>query len=151
MIHADFRVPALDYETLLKVTQVLTKKHKEVEKMYRLACFNVLAHNRDDHSKNFSFLFDKDYCWRLSPAYDLTFSYGPNKEQSTMVMGEGSSPRVKHLNKLAEKFQLSNAKQILQEVITIVSNWHHFANEAGVSQKSTQMIARAINKSLSQN
>jgi serine/threonine-protein kinase HipA len=38
--------------------------------------FNVLAHNRDDHSKNFSYLMDKDGQWKLSPAYDLTFSSG---------------------------------------------------------------------------
>jgi serine/threonine-protein kinase HipA len=45
--------------------------------MYRLACFNVLAHNRDDHSKNFAFLMDESGVWKISPAYDLTFSFGP--------------------------------------------------------------------------
>ena len=43
--------------------------------MYRRMCFNVYAHNRDDHAKNFSFLYEEEKkCWRLSPAYDLTYS-----------------------------------------------------------------------------
>jgi serine/threonine-protein kinase HipA len=60
--------------------------------MYRLAVFNVLAHNRDDHAKNFSFLMDENGEWKLAPGYDLTFSSGPRGEQSTMVMGEGRNP-----------------------------------------------------------
>lgn len=57
-----------------------------VVKMFRLAAFNVLAHNRDDHAKNFTFLMDSNGLWRLSPAYDLIFSSGPRGEQS--MMGE---------------------------------------------------------------
>jgi serine/threonine-protein kinase HipA len=49
----------MDYEELLTLTAALTKDIREVEKMYRLAVFNVLAHNRDDHAKNFSFLMDE--------------------------------------------------------------------------------------------
>ncbi len=36
--------------------------------------FNVIAHNVDDHAKNFSFLMDRKGQWSLAPAYDLTFS-----------------------------------------------------------------------------
>jgi len=87
LLHADFRFPSLDYQDLLNLTSMLTRDVREVEKMYRLAVFNVLAHNRDDHAKNFSFLMDAHGKWTLSPAYDLTFSSGPGGEQSTMVMG----------------------------------------------------------------
>lgn len=99
LLHSDFRTPSLDYEDLLNLTAVLTKDVREVEKMYRLAVFNVLAHNRDDHAKNFSFLMDETGEWKLSPAYDLTFSSGPNGEQSTMVMGQGRNPTRKNLIK----------------------------------------------------
>ena len=63
LIHADHRSPALDYDMLLRVVLVLTKNIAEVEKAYTLACFNVLAHNRDDHSKNFSFLLHGKSSW----------------------------------------------------------------------------------------
>jgi serine/threonine-protein kinase HipA len=76
LLHSDFRTPSLDYEDLLNLTGVITKDIREVEKMYRLAVFNVLSHNRDDHAKNFSFLMDNHGEWKLAPAYDLTFSSG---------------------------------------------------------------------------
>jgi len=44
---------------LIALTGILTRDVREVEKMYKLAVFNVLAHNRDDHAKNFSFLMDR--------------------------------------------------------------------------------------------
>lgn len=87
LLHSDFRIPSLDYEDLIELTMVLTKDIREAEKMFRLAVFNVLAHNRDDHSKYFSFVMDSTGSWKLSPAYDLTFASGPNGEQSTMVCG----------------------------------------------------------------
>jgi len=60
LLHADFRVPSLEYENLLTLTFMLTRDFREVVRMYRLAVFNVLAHNRDDHAKNFSFLMDAE-------------------------------------------------------------------------------------------
>ncbi|SMN01455.1 HIPA PROTEIN [uncultured Candidatus Thioglobus sp.] len=88
LVHSDFRMPSLDYDDLLSLTFHLTKELNELLKMYRLACFNLFAYNRDDHAKNFSFLLDNNHKWRLSPAYDLTFSYGPGGEHSTTYLGE---------------------------------------------------------------
>jgi serine/threonine-protein kinase HipA len=56
-------------------------------------CFNVYAHNRDDHSKNFSFLYDdRTDRWNLSPAYDLTWSDTYYGEHTTTVNGNGRDP-----------------------------------------------------------
>ena len=61
-------------------------------------CFNVYAHNRDDHSKNFSFLYDDtNDLWHLSPAYDLTFSSTYYGEHTTTVNGNGRNPGKKEL------------------------------------------------------
>ena len=58
-------------------------------------CFNVFSHNRDDHSKNFSFLYDEDLNkWELSPAYDLTYSYSIHGEHATTVNGNGKYPTI---------------------------------------------------------
>jgi serine/threonine-protein kinase HipA len=92
LLHSDFRVTSLVYEDLVSFTSALTKDIREVENMFRLAVVNVLAHNRDDHAKNFCFLMDLTGGCKLSPAYDLTFSGGPGGEQSTMVLGEGKIP-----------------------------------------------------------
>ena len=54
-------------------THRITDNAADVELLYRLMCFNVFIGNRDDHSKNFSYLYDEESsAWRLAPAYDLT-------------------------------------------------------------------------------
>lgn len=56
ILETSHRIPNLDYDILMKLTLQLTKSMEECEKLYRLMCFNVFAHNRDDHSKNFSYI-----------------------------------------------------------------------------------------------
>ncbi len=144
VIHADHRVPALDYNLILRVVLALTRNIAEAEKAYKLACFNVLAHNRDDHAKNFSFLLNDAYSWVFAPAYDLTFSDGPGGEQSSMVMGEGRNPGVEQLKALGKEHSLKNAPRILAKVQAAVSRWRHHAAAAGVTAKSTKEIAGRI-------
>jgi len=71
----------------------------EVEEAYALACFNVMAHNRDYHARNFSFLLNKA-TWVFAPAYDLTFSEGAAWKRNTMMMSEVRNPGVEHLKAL---------------------------------------------------
>lgn len=144
LIHADHRHPSLDYDMVLRVVLVLTKNILEAEKAYALACFNVLAHNRDDHAKNFSFLSNHENAWAFAPAYDLTFSYGPAGEQSTMVMGEGKNPGVEHLQALGKKHGLKRAPEILATVQAAASRWRRHADQAGVSARSAKEIGESI-------
>ena len=142
LLDADFRVPALDYENLLTLTQVLTKDIREVEKMYRIAVFNVLSHNRDDHGKNFSFLMDSTGEWKLAPAYDLTFSSGPGGQQSTMVLGEGLNPSVSHLIKLGIENGLkrSTVNAIIEQTKDALNTWETLAKNYGVYKTNITFI-----------
>src|SRR6185295_14013196 len=63
---------AFDYRDLLKVTRRLTRDERAVAEMFRRACFNVFARNRDDHTRNFAFVMNEQGVWKPSPAYDLT-------------------------------------------------------------------------------
>ncbi len=146
LLHSDFRTLSLDYEDLLNLTAHLTRDVREVEKVYRLAVFNVLAHNRDDHSKNFSFLMDETGQWKLSPAYDLTFSSGPNGEQSTMVMGEGRNPGIEHLVKLGQEANIPKRKigAILDQTRVALAGWQSLAKNHWVSQVSFELILDKI-------
>lgn len=148
LIHSNFRFPSLDYEDLLSLTMALTKDIREVEKMFRLAVFNVLAHNRDDHAKNFSFLMNEFGEWKLSPAYDLTYSNGPGGEQSTMVVGEGRNITIKHLAKLGLDAKISKEliDQIIEQTRNAVSKWTFLANEYGISKSNIELINRVITK-----
>ena len=148
LIHSNFRFPSLDYEDLLSLTMALTKDIREVEKMFRLAIFNVMAHNRDDHAKNFSFLMDEFGEWKLSPAYDLTFSNGPGGEQSTMVMGEGRNITIEHLVKLGLEAKISKEliDQIIDQTRNSLSKWNYLANEYGISKSNIKLINSDITK-----
>jgi serine/threonine-protein kinase HipA len=146
LLHSDFRAPSLDYEDLIALTGRLTHDIREVEKMFQLAVFNVLAHNRDDHAKNFSFLMNENGEWKLSPAYDLTFSSGPGGEQSTMVMGEGKNPGVEHLTKLGIEAKISKPriKEIIDQTKSALSGWNKLAKAHGVSAENISLISKRL-------
>ena len=146
LLHSDFRTPSLDYDDLMALTMTLTKDVREVEKMYRLAAFNVFSHNRDDHGKNFSFLMNESGEWKVSPAYDLTFSSGPQGEQSTMVMGEGKNPTVDALIKLGLEAKLPKQKihDIIDQTKTALGQWQHLAKKYDVSKANIKLIDKKI-------
>ena len=99
LLELDFQQPSLDYHSLMKLTKILTRDNeKDMRERFRRMCFNVFAHNRDDHSKNFTYLYDdeKDR-WSLSPAYDLTYSNTYYGEHTTTVDGNGRNPGRKEL------------------------------------------------------
>lgn len=99
LLELDFEQPSLDYHSLMKLTKILTQDNSDdMDNMFRRMCFNVFAHNRDDHSKNFSFLYCEETDeWRLSPAYDLTYSNTYYGEHTTTVDGNGRNPGKKEL------------------------------------------------------
>ncbi|HSV46107.1 MAG TPA: type II toxin-antitoxin system HipA family toxin [Ramlibacter sp.] len=109
LLHADYRLPALDYETVLLATARLTGDVRETAKAFQRCVFNVLTHNRDDHAKNFAFVLDAQDRWKLSPAFDLTFSNGPGGQHCTSLAGEGSVPTLEHLRRVARSGGLREA------------------------------------------
>ena len=123
LLETSHRIPNLDYNDLMQLTLNLTKSFEEVEKLFRLMCFNVFSHNRDDHSKNFSFIYNEDLNkWELSPAYDLTYSYSINGEHATTINGNGVNPDLNDILKVAEKIGLDKkkAEKIAIEIREIV-------------------------------
>lgn len=149
LLHADHRIPSLDYETVIKATALLTKDMNEIEKQFKNVVFNIFAHNRDDHAKNFSFLMDDKGTWTVSPAYDLTFSAGPGGEHCTTLLGNGRNPGIKELLSLAmiAKINEKKALSIIDEVKSAVAKWKHFAEQAQVSERSLKNIQSVLEKS----
>lgn len=121
LLETSHRIPNLDYTLLMNLTMKLTRSFSEIEKLYRQMCFNVFAHNRDDHSKNFSYIY-KDDRWQLSPAYDLTYSNSIGGEHATTVNGNGINPGMKEVLAVADyiKFDYKKAKCIAEEIQDIV-------------------------------
>ncbi len=116
----------LEQKDLMLLTRILTRDNKEdVENMFRRACFNVFSHNRDDHAKNFSFLYDEKFdCWRLSPAYDLTYSNTYWGAHTTSVDGNGKNPDMQDLLSVGVKAGMRKKKcmEIIEEIKDICVN-----------------------------
>lgn len=123
LLDASHRLPTLDYNNLMSATLQLTRDFREVEKMFRLMCFNVFTHNHDDHAKNFSFLYD-DGRWHVSPAYDLVYADGMGGEHATAIDGEGKNPMDANIMAVANKAGLNprKAKEIMEMVKATVKN-----------------------------
>ncbi|MEM8961712.1 MAG: type II toxin-antitoxin system HipA family toxin [Acidobacteriota bacterium] len=147
LIHADFRVPSADYHQLLHVTRVLTRDHRDVVECFRRMVFNVLAHNRDDHVKNFAFRLDGSE-WRLAPAYDLIFSRGPCGEHTMTVDGEGRAPARRHLLEVAARAGIDRADTILDEVATAVERWPEHAEAVEVREETQTAVYKALVENL---
>jgi len=146
LVHADFRIPSGDYADLLKVTRLLTRNHADVLRLFRRMVFNVAAHNRDDHAKNFGFLINEAQEWTLTPAYDLTYSMGPGGEHSMTVLGEGRKPGLEHCLGVAAGAGIKSmeARAIIDRVNGAVGRWSEFAAMAGCSARAQATIATAI-------
>ena len=119
VLHADHRYPSLDYRQLAQATIALTRSVKELSKLMTLMVFNVLIQNKDDHSKNFSYIY-KNGSWQLSPAYDLLKSNGFGNEHSTSAAGSGN-PVKKDLLSVADyvNFPSEKMKNIINNVLEI--------------------------------
>jgi serine/threonine-protein kinase HipA len=146
MMHDNFRLSNLDYGKIMDCAFRLERDVRAYEKILRLATFNVFAHNRDDHSKNIGFLMDENGQWKVTPAYDLTFSSSGHGMHSTMVNGESANPTKEHLMGLAHYFNIKNASQIIEHVQSVIYNWKAYAKQCNVSADSRNKIEKVIGK-----
>ena len=146
MMHDNFRLSNLDYGNVMDCAFLLERDVRAYEKVLRIAAFNVFAHNRDDHSKNISFLMDENGNWKVAPAYDLTFSSSGHGMHSTMVSGESANPTKQHLMELAIYFKIKNASAIIDQVQEVIYNWKDYAVQCKVSTDSKNRIQKVIGK-----
>jgi serine/threonine-protein kinase HipA len=137
-------VPSIDYDGLLRATAAITRHAGDVEQAFRRMVFNVLAHNRDDHTRQHSYLMGADGDWRLAPAYDLTFSNGPGGEHYLAVEGEGRTPTRAQVMTLGRRHGLSD--RTIAEIIDVVrgalADWRAIAEELGVTASRVEIDRR---------
>ena len=146
LTHDNFRRSSIDYGHIIDTAYTLEQSATARKKVLCLAAFNIYSHNRDDHSKNFSWLMDESGNWTLAPAYDLTYSSTAINEHSTRVAGEGANPGRKHILTLAEEFSISRPSEIIEEVQDAISEWPNIAKECGVSKASLHRIQKKFNQ-----
>lgn len=144
MLEASHRLPSIDYDALLTAIGFATQDAREIEKAFRLMVFNVLAHNKDDHVKNFSILWNGSG-WVMTPAYDLTFSSSQHNQHMTAVNGSGN-PALKDIHAIAKNHSIKTSKKIINEVISAVKMWPQYAAQWGVDPDQINVYQGAMLK-----
>lgn len=148
MAHYDFNLAgAYGYEQAYEVMRRLDLPMADLEEQFRRMLFNLVARNQDDHTKNIAFLMDKAGRWRLSPAFDVTYSYNPD--------GAWTSRHQMSVNGKRDQFELADlvacarnaglkrgrAATLLEQVITAARRWKDHAEDAGVPERDAEKIA----------
>ena len=132
LLDIDFRIPSLGYLQYLRCMRMLTGSQAAVEDGFRHAVFNVIFNNKDDHSKNFSFMMDKAGRWSLAPVYDLAYNSGMNGYHQMDVTGEAKHPTRSDLLKLAKAADIKKNKaqamidqvaSVAEAFLTIIDNY----------------------------
>ena len=125
--------------------RTLRLPYSDAEQVYKRMVFNVVARNQDDHTKNFSFLMDNSGKWSLAPAYDVAYSYNPQGDFTSLhqmsINGKRDHFTKEDLLKIAQSMNIKKASEILEEVISAVSQWHKIAKECGVAENQIKSIA----------
>jgi serine/threonine-protein kinase HipA len=142
LLHADHRLPSLDYIGAHAAVHRLTGDQRAVEQLFRRMVLNVVAHNRDDHTKQVSLMMQEDGRWLLAPAYDLTCSDGPGGEHSMAVAGRGEPDLVSVLAVAKEAgVPVRQARGIMEEVSTVVlEGWPELAPSKATRQRIAKLL-----------
>ena len=151
LAHINYNEPGLcSYEQAAGYMRELNLSAEEIEQFYRRMIFNVLAVNQDDHVKNVSFLMDKSGKWKLSPAYDITFSYDQNNKwlsaHQMLINGKKDKISQEDLIITGKKMDISlpRIKAIISEVKETVINWPKFAESVGIRKETYEKIQSII-------
>jgi serine/threonine-protein kinase HipA len=148
--HYDFNNPIYSYEELFQVMRRLRLPYPDAEQMFRRLVFNVIAYNRDDHTKNIAFLMDRTGRWSLAPAYDITYSYRPDSiwvaKHQMSVNGKRDEITDDDLLAVAKAINIKKPKNIIEQTRDVVSNWKDIAQSCGVSDESIKAIGQVFNR-----
>ena len=140
------------YEQIFQTMRKLHLPYIDMEQMYRRMVFNVVARNHDDHTKNQSFMMNRSGDWSLAPAYDLCYSYSPSGKwtnQHQLSLNGKRDNFTKHdLLEIAVKMDIKNAKEIVQKIIDLVSQWENYAQTADVKPEYIEQIQKTLRLNL---
>lgn len=143
--HYDYRLPrAYSYEQAFNVMRALRLPYSQAQEMFRRMVFNIVVRNQDDHTKNISFLMDRDGKWRLSPAYDMGFAYNPSggwtSQHQMSINGKFDNITGNDILVFAQRNNIKDASEIIGQICETASRWPFIASECGVPQKMIDAI-----------
>lgn len=151
LMHLDFNAArANSYEQAFDAIRRLGLPMSAIEQQFRRMLFNVVARNQDDHVKNIAFVMDPRGQWWLAPAFDVTYAYNPagrwTSSHQMTINGKSDEFTVEDFRACGATAGLKRgqAERILDEVISVVSRWPEYADEAGVRSDQREAIRRSL-------
>ena len=144
--HFDFNnIGSTSYEQLFQVMRKLKLGNDQLVQMYRRMIFNVIGRNQDDHTKNTSFILPQNGEWSLSPAYDITYSFNPTPGRNTNMHQMSINGKRKEINqqdliKIADDNTIKKPEEIIEEVVSAISQWKTKAKEHGIPNEKIEKI-----------
>jgi serine/threonine-protein kinase HipA len=146
LAHLDFNLTGThSYDQYLHTVAALGLGPDELQQAYRRMAFNVMAVNRDDHTKNFAFLRTRTGGWQLAPAYDVTHAYHPDSRWTSRhlmsVNGRFDGIALDDLHAVGERHAVPGYKRCLREVRAAVDDWSTFATAAEVPDAVAAAVA----------
>ncbi len=147
--HFDYNDPnSYSYEQLFQVMRKMRLPYSDMLEMFRRMVFNVAGKNLDDHTKNISFLLEENGSWRLSPAYDIIYNHNPEGKWTSrhQMSINGKREEIKHKDLLAigGENNIKSSRDIIGQVLEVLSNWEDYAAEADVGKERIKEIKRNL-------
>jgi len=133
------------YEDIFIVIRRLQLPYEDIRQQYLRMVFNLMSRNVDDHSKNFAFCMTPDGKWRLSPAYDVTFSVdlaAPDyvNRHSLSVNGKNEDITRNDLEIVASRNDIQDHKALTDAVANAVCKFEKYAEDIGINQRLIKNI-----------
>ena len=151
--HISYKEPRLcSYEMAAGYMREMKLPMIDIEQFFSRMVFNCVAVNQDDHVKNISFLMDRSGKWRLSPAYDVTYSYDVTNQwlsaHQMTIKGKKSDINLTDLLEVGGKMGLKKKKcmDIISKISLVVSNFEKYANEANIRERTYADIKKILDQ-----
>jgi serine/threonine-protein kinase HipA len=147
----DFNSPGVyGYEQAFQVLQQLKAPHSDFEELFRRMLFNIIARIQDDHTRNIVFLMDDAGVWRLSPFFDVIWSFNPSGEWTNLhqmsINGKRDNFVKSDVLAVADQFNVKKAEEIIRQVEASVVEWAQFAKKAAVAEDQIKHIGQSHRK-----
>ena len=133
------------YEDIFAVIRKLGLPYEDIRQQYLRTVFNVITRNVDDHNKNFSFCMNRNGIWRLSPAYDMTFSVdlaapAYANRHSLTINGKDEDITRKDLEKNGLNNDIHDYNELIDTVAAAVDKFGIYAKEYDIDKNLIENI-----------
>lgn len=145
--HMDFNQAGVySYEQLFYILNRIGVHHQDSVESFKRMLFNIYSFNCDDHTKNISFLMNKQGQWKISPAYDVSYAYNPNgmwtSSHQMTINGKRKNFTELDFETCAKLGNLSNKekKNAITDVKAAISKWKSIAKKTGLTDNRINEI-----------